>query len=225
MTMAGHYIDLPVGEGIAVKDSFRRAYILRESGRDENVHIVAGKDSITDLTFIVLPGVDAAIEVDVDIVGEGASVRIAGLYVSGSGEKVSIHTCMRHRVPGASSHQIFTGIAGGSARVSFRGEITVAPDAQKTQAYQKSRSLLLSGDARVETMPQLEIYADDVKCSHGATVGSLNQEEQFYMRSRGIPENEAKVLQMMSFLSPVLEGLPERDALAEELENAIRSIL
>ena len=86
---------------------------------------------------------------------------------------------------------------------------TGAPDAQKTEAYQENHNILLDDTARVETRPQLEIYADDVECSHGATTGYLNPDEQFYMRSRGIPEDEARRLQVISFLSSVLEDVPE----------------
>jgi len=99
----------------------------------------------------------------------------------------------------------------------------VAQDAQKTEAYQENHNIVLSEEALVNTKPQLEIYADDVKCSHGATVGKLNEDEQFYMRSRGIPEDEAKVLQMISFAAPVLSGL-EDEILATRIENAIRSL-
>ena len=103
----------------------------------------------------------------------------------------------------------------------------MAQDAQKTEAYQENHSILLSDAARVDTKPQLEIYADDVKCSHGATVGRLNEEEQFYMRSRGIPEDEAKVLQQLSFLSPVLEHIAdeaERNEAESMVESAVRNI-
>ena len=113
------------------------------------------------------------------------------------------------------------GIAGGKSKVRFDGRIIVAPDAQQIEAYQENHNIVLSEDARVETKPQLEIYADDVKCSHGATVGKLSEEEQFYMRSRGIPESEAKVLQMISFLSPVLSRLEEsgRDVFEREVRS------
>ena len=146
---------MPIEGGIHVKDSLRRAVILRESGAVEDVHIVAHEGSETSLTFIVMPGVDATVNVVADLVGEGANVRIAGLYVSGENERVTIRTSVRHRVPSCSSDQIFTGIAGGHSKVGFQGIITVAPGAQKTEAYQQSRSLLLSPDAKVETMPQL----------------------------------------------------------------------
>ena len=103
--------------------------------------------------------------------------------------------------------------------MSFDGRIIVAPDAQQTEAYQENHNILLSDDAHVETTPQLEIYADDVKCSHGATVGRLDEDAQFYMRSRGIPEKEARVLQMLSFLSPVTPEGREK-----EVDAAVRSL-
>jgi Fe-S cluster assembly protein SufD len=111
--------------------------------------------------------------------------------------------------------------------VDFYGKIIVAQDAQRTEAYQENHNILLSDGAKVDTKPQLEIYADDVKCSHGATIGRLNEEEQFYMRSRGITLEDAKVLQMISFIAPVLEQLPEtdREAVAGQMEEAIREIV
>ena len=113
------------------------------------------------------------------------------------------------------------------ALVDFYGRIIVAQDAQKTEAYQANHDLLLSETARVNTKPQLEIYADDVKCSHGATIGKLNEDEQFYMRSRGISLAEARFLQMISFVSPVFELVPEeteRERLKNEVEAALRTI-
>ena len=94
----------------------------------------------------------------------------------------------------------------------------MAPDAQQTEAYQENHNIVLTDTAKVDTRPQLEIYADDVKCSHGATVGQLNADELFYMRSRGVPEAEARTLQMLSFLSPVVPAGRE-----EEIERVLRS--
>ena len=112
--------------------------------------------------------------------------------------------------------------------MKFYGKIIVAPDAQKTEAYQTNHNLIVSAGAKAEAKPQLEIYADDVKCSHGATVGQLNEDEQFYMRSRGIPENEARVLQMISFIAPVLAKVEDenrREELQATVEAAIRKSL
>ena len=156
-----------------------------------------------ELTFVVLPGESRDIDVAIDLVGEGAEVSLKGLYLCGGDERVNFRILMHHRAPGCVSRQLFNGIAGGSSRVTFEGRIIVAPDAQKTEAYQENHNIVLSDQAHAETMPQLEIYAADVKCSHGATVGRLDEEALFYMRTRGVPERDAKVLQMLSFLSPV----------------------
>ena len=156
-----------------------------------------------ELTFVALPGESRDIDVAIDLVGEGAEVSLKGLYLCGGDERVNFRILMHHRAPGCVSRQLFNGIAGGSSRVTFEGRIIVAPDAQKTEAYQENHNIVLSDQAHAETMPQLEIYADDVKCSHGATVGRLDEEALFYMRTRGVPERDAKVLQMLSFLSPV----------------------
>ena len=156
-----------------------------------------------ELTFVVLPGESRDIDVAIDLVGEGAEVSLKGLYLCGGDERVNFRILMHHRAPGCVSRQLFNGIAGGSSRVTFEGRIIVAPDALKTEAYQENHNIVLSDQAHAETMPQLEIYADDVKCSHGATVGRLDEEALFYMRTRGVPERDAKVLQMLSFLSPV----------------------
>ena len=131
-------------------------------------------------------------------------------------------------MPHCNSRQLFKGIAGGISKVDFYGKIIVAQDAQRTEAYQENHNILLTDGAKVDTKPQLEIYADDVKCSHGATIGRLNEEEQFYMRSRGITLEDAKVLQMISFVAPVLENIPDetqRESLAVQLEESIRNIV
>ena len=180
---------------------------------------VVGAGEKLELTFVVLPGESKDIEVSVDLVGEGAEADLKGLYLCSGEERVNFRVLMHHRVPGCVSHQLFNGIAGGSSRVTFEGRIVVAPDAQKTEAYQENHNIVFSDDAHVETTPQLEIYADDVKCSHGATVGRLDEDAQFYMRSRGIPEQEARVLQMLSFLSPVIPQGREN-----EIETAVRAL-
>ena len=182
-----------------------------------------GEGERLDITFIVLPGTSAEIPVTVDITGSDAEVELKGIYLSSGTDKVTFDITMNHLVGGSVSRQLFNGLATGAAKCAFNGKIIVAQDAQKTEAYQENHNIVLSDDATVDTKPQLEIYADDVKCSHGATVGKLNEDEQFYMRSRGIPEDEAKVLQMISFVAPVLAGI-EDEELTARIENAIRSL-
>jgi Fe-S cluster assembly protein SufD len=201
----GHYIEVPIPQ---------EAYVV-------------GAGQTLDRTFVVLPGESKDITVRVFLTGEGAQARLRGLYLCPSDEQVRFHIEVHHRAPGCRSDQLFKGIVGGTARTWFDGRIIVAPDAQQTEAYQANHNILLSAQAKAETKPQLEIYADDVKCSHGATVGQLSEEEQFYMRSRGIPASEAKVLQMISFVSEVIAQVPdpaEREALAARAEAAIREM-
>ena len=191
-----------------------------------NLEVNAGQK--TDMVLLVMPGVSCDIRLDVHLTGEGAEANIYGAYVCGRSERVNIAVDMHHDVPYCNSRQLFKGIAGGSSRVDFYGKIIVAKDAQRTEAYQENHNILLSDEAKVDTKPQLEIYADDVKCSHGATIGRLNEEEQFYMRSRGISLEDAKVLQMISFIAPVLENIQDeaqREAVSSEFETQIRNII
>lgn len=153
----------------------------------------------------------ARIKTQIDIEGPGCEVDIAGVYISENDIKAQLDVLVRHLSGGSTSRQLFKGVVSDTAQVDFNGLIYVAPDAQKTKAYQENHTILLSEGARVQTRPQLEIYADDVECSHGATTGYLNPDELFYMRSRGIPEDQAKRLQILSFLSPVLSRLPEEE--------------
>jgi Fe-S cluster assembly protein SufD len=190
-------------------------------------NLVVEKDACENVVVVVMPGVSVDLRFDVELAGEGAEANIYGAYVCGGDERVKISVDMHHDLPHCNSRQLFKGIAGGTSRVDFYGKIIVAQDAQRTEAYQENHNILLTDGAKVDTKPQLEIYADDVKCSHGATIGRLNEEEQFYMRSRGISLEDAKVLQMISFIAPVLENVPEtdREAVAAQFEDAIRNII
>lgn len=189
-----------------------------------NIEVQSGQRK--DMVLLVYPGVSCDVKLDVRLAGEGAEANIYGAYVCGGEEKVKIAVDMHHDLPHCNSRQLFKGIAGGTSKVDFYGKIIVAQDAQRTEAYQENHNLLLTDGAKVDTKPQLEIYADDVKCSHGATIGRLNEEEQFYMRSRGITLEDARVLQMISFIAPVLENIPEdeHEAVAAKFEEAVRSI-
>ncbi len=186
--------------------------------------IVMGRGSRLNLVYVILPGVSRDITLTVNMDGEDSVAEISGLYLCPDSERVNIRLNVSHNVPNCTSHQLFRGIVAGHALTSFHGLIRVAQDAQKTEAYQENHNLLLSDTAEARTMPQLEIYADDVKCSHGATVGRLNEEEQFYMRSRGISEEDAKLLQMVSFLSPALSRIGDETRRAEIAETVSLSL-
>lgn len=156
---------------------------------------------------------------EVSLNGRHSSAELSGLYLVDGRQHVSNILNIRHKYPECHSRELFKGILDDSAVAEFTGLIHVYPDAQKTEAYQECHSLLLTKEARAFTQPQLEIYADDVKCSHGATNGRLNEDELFYMRSRGIPKKEAAVLQQLAFAWSVLGNIS-----AEELRERMASL-
>ena len=171
------------------------------------------------LTFVALPGACGKVSVEVDIDSAGCSLDMAGLYLCSSDEQLGFDVLVRHNCGGSVSRQNFRGLVGGTARAAFNGLIYVAPGAQKTRASQESHAILLGDKATVKAQPQLEIYADDVECTHGCTSGFLSDDELFYMRSRGIPEQEARRLQKIAFIAPVASRLPED--LAEQVYASI----
>lgn len=191
----------------------KRIYVIGRDSVPQSLRLDAGEELA--MTLVVPPGVSAQVSMELELSAPGASLDLAGVYLCPADERVDLRLLVRHAAGGCISRQLFKGIVGGTARACFDGLIYVAQDAQQTQAYQENHSLLLSETARVESRPQLEIYADDVQCSHGATAGYLNPDELFYLRSRGIPEAEARRLQMQAFLAPVLRRLPQ--SISEEI--------
>jgi Fe-S cluster assembly protein SufD len=151
---------------------------------------------------------------------EGAECRLDGLYVGGGRQLIDNHTLVDHAVPHCTSDERYKGILGGSARGVFRGRVVVRPDAQQTRASQSNRNLLLGPGAEVYTKPQLEIYADDVKCSHGSTIGQLDPDALFYLRSRGLDESRARDMLVRAFGLEVLEALPA-PALGQALDELL----
>jgi Fe-S cluster assembly protein SufD len=150
--------------------------------------------------------------------GAGIDARVDGLYLAGGRQHVDNHTYIRHAAPHCHSFELYKGILDGHARGVFNGRIFVDPIAQKTDAKQENNCMLLSDDARVNSNPQLEIFADDVKCTHGAAIGKTDDDAVFYMRSRGIPATDARDLMVYAFASEVLERIGE-SALKVRLED------
>jgi Fe-S cluster assembly protein SufD len=137
------------------------------------------------------------------LAGEGAECTLNGLYLADGTQVVDNHTEIEHAVPHGTSHELYKGILAGRARGVFNGRIRVRPDAQKTDAKQTNKTLLLSDEAQVNTKPQLEIFANDVRCTHGATVGQLSEDALFYLRSRGIGAGDAKRMLVKAFAADV----------------------
>ena len=153
------------------------------------------------------------------LAGEGAECLINGLFIGAGRQHLDNYMLVEHAQPNGASRQFYNGILAGHARGVFHGRIVVHKDAQKTDAKQTNRNLLLSDAARIDTKPQLEIHADDVKCTHGATIGQIEEEQLFYLRSRGFPEAEARNLLLYAFAAECLERMkePAVRAFAEEL--------
>jgi Fe-S cluster assembly protein SufD len=151
-----------------------------------------------------LGGLLSRSEIRARLAGEGGSVAANGLYMAGGAQVVDNFSRVEHSVPRCTTSETYKGILDGKARGVFAGRIVVEPGAQKTQAYQMNSNLLLSDDAVVDTKPQLEIFADDVKCGHGGTVGQLDESALFYLRSRGIAEEEAESLLVWAFASEMV---------------------
>ncbi|NMC38617.1 MAG: Fe-S cluster assembly protein SufD [Bacteroidales bacterium] len=152
--------------------------------------------------------------------GEGAECNSFGLYLSDKWQHVDNLVNVDHAFPNCTSNQLFKGVLDEMATGAFNGRIYVAPDAQGTMAYQKNNNILLTDDARMYTKPQLEIFADDVKCSHGATVGQLDDNALFYLQSRGIDKRQAKLMLMFGFAHEVIQNI-RVEALRERLDSLV----
>lgn len=152
--------------------------------------------------------------------GEGAETNLCGMAIADGEKKVDVYTHIDHRKAHCNSNELFKFVLDENAIGSFAGRILVREGAQKTEAYQSNKNLCASSTAHMYTKPQLEIYADDVKCSHGATVGQLDQQALFYMRTRGISEAEARMLLQFAFMSDVIENV-RLDALKDRLRQLV----
>ncbi len=152
--------------------------------------------------------------------GSHAENHLSGLFLTDKNQHVDNFTFIHHAVADCQSNELFKGVMDDASTGAFTGRILVAPDAQRTNAYQSNNNLLLTGSAKMNTRPQLEIYADDVKCSHGATVGQLDENALFYMRARGISKDEALILLMYAFAYEVIEKI-KVSALKEQIRELV----
>jgi len=156
--------------------------------------------------------------------GEGCESHMYGLYLLNGNTLADNHTVADHLQPNSFSNELYKGIMDGHSRGVFNGKIYVRPNAQKTNAFQSNRNILLSDDAKVNTKPQLEIWADDVKCSHGCTTGQLDEEAMFYLQTRGIPKHTAKAMLLYAFAGELIEVI-DIPALKQYLAKIVRARL
>ncbi|NNF62348.1 MAG: Fe-S cluster assembly protein SufD [Gammaproteobacteria bacterium] len=185
-------------------------YRLQElTEADTGMHLLAvhqGGDSMLRTHGVDLGGKLVRNDLHTWLCAPGATAELDGFYLAVASQHVDNHTRVDHSAPHTTSDENYRGVLADKARAVFNGKVYVAKDAQKVDARQSNRNLILSGKAEVDTKPELEIYADDVKCSHGATVGQLDEDAMFYLRSRGIGERTAKALLTFGFIEEILAG-------------------
>jgi len=195
---------------IAKGAQLSQTYIQNEHNdaiKVNSIFIRQEQDSKVISNTITLHGGLVRNNMNVLLDGTGAENNTSGLFLTDKTQHVDNYVFIDHAKPHCTSNQLFKGVLDDSSTGSFNGKVLVSRDAQKTMAYQKNSNLLLTANAKMNTRPQLEIYADDVKCSHGATVGQLDQEALFYMRTRGISKEEARLLLMYAFAHEIVDQI------------------
>jgi Fe-S cluster assembly protein SufD len=174
-------------------------------------HVYQSANSKFETTTITLGGAIHRNKLHIKLDGQNCETHMHGLYIAGGSQLLDNHTAVYHSQPHCNSNQLYKGILGGKAHGVFNGKILVEKDAQKTNAYQSNKNILLTNDAVINAKPQLEIFADDVKCTHGATTGQMDDDTLFYLRARGINENNAKALLNLAFADDVLNKISDDD--------------
>jgi len=182
--------------------------------------VTLGPHARYDATNITLGGAISRHDIDVKFTAEGGETWVDGLYMLNGSQHHDTHSLIDHAVPNCTSHQTYKGVLNDKSRGVFNGKVLVREDAHGTDAQQSNKNLLLSNEARVDTKPQLEIFNDDVKCSHGATVGQLEEEELFYLLTRGLPENLAKNLLTYGFAEAIIQKIG-LDEIKADLDEAV----
>lgn len=210
---------------IVLKDGARLEHYRVQNESLSAFHIATtatelGRASSYDVTSINLGAQLARHDVSVVLDHEGAECRVDGLYVVGTDQHSDTHSVIDHKEPHCNSDQLYKGILDGNGRAVFNGKIFVREGAQQTDAMQTNKNLLLSPQARVDTKPQLEIYADDVKCAHGAAVGQLDEEELFYLQTRGLNAELGRSLLTYGFAEEVI-GKIKIESIRSQLDKAV----
>jgi Fe-S cluster assembly protein SufD len=185
-------------------------------------------DSNLNVILLSFNGGTLRNEFHIDLTGECANADISAMYLMDNEQHVDNQVKVMHSAPNCTSSELFKGVLDDEASAVFNGYIYVARDSQKTVAFQKNANILMTTDATIDTMPFLEIYADDVKCSHGATVGQIDNDALFYLMQRGIPEKDAKLLLIYAFIAEVtskIDILPLRISIDDMVKKRLRGDL
>ncbi|MBO7589009.1 MAG: Fe-S cluster assembly protein SufD [Bacteroidaceae bacterium] len=229
---ANGFLTTQVTEAYAGPGSRLELYDLEETHnanlRVSELYLSQEQDSSVEADYMTLHNGRTRNTVSVMLKGRGAQLSLNGIGTIDREQHLDIMTFVDHRVPDCTSNELFKYVLDDSATGAFAGKVLVRKDAQRTSSEQTNRNICLTRSSRMFTQPQLEIYADDVKCSHGATVGQLDERAMFYMRQRGIPEQEARMMLMQAFVGEVIGRValePLRDRLNRLVEKRFRGEL
>ena len=203
-------LELYVLQNVSNEASIQREFKIRQLA-----------DSRLKIVVITFNGGDIRNTYHVDLDGEGADTQIYGLYLIDKTQHVENYLKVNHNVPHCTSNEKFKGVLDEEASAVFNGHVYVAKNAQKTNAYQNNSNIILTPKAKINSQPFLEIYADDVKCSHGTSTGQLDQEAMFYMRQRGISKANARILLMYAFAAEVSNHIGN-EMLHEHIDDMIK---
>ena len=185
-----------------------------------NLNTSQNKDSRFESHSISIGGALVRNDINAQLNEEGAEIIMNGLYMTDNAQHIDNHTRVDHFKPYTQSNQNYRGVLNGKSRGVFNGKVVVHPQAQKIEAYQNNANLLLSDDAEIDTKPELEIYADDVKCNHGATIGQLDNDMLFYLRSRAVDEQTARSLLTYAFVDEIINNISFQ-SIKNKLEHLI----
>jgi len=183
-------------------------------------YVAQGRDSHFDINTITLDGLLVRNNLNIAVNGQNCNTHLNGMYLTLGRQHVDNHTIVDHRVPNCESFELYKGVMDENSTAVFNGKVFVRKDAQKINAFQSNGNVLLGENATINSKPELEIYADDVKCSHGSTTGQLDEEAVFYLRARGISEKAARHMMISAFVGDVLEKIKN-----EEVLNFVQGIL
>jgi Fe-S cluster assembly protein SufD len=213
-----------VTEAVLDENSFMEVYRLqKENPGSYHINFIQAEQK-SGSTFthysVSLDGKLVRNDTNIKLDGEFCTSHLYGLYITENDQHVDNHTLIDHAKPNCQSNEIYKGVLNDNSRGVFNGKVFVREDAQKTNAYQSNKAILLSSNATIDTKPQLEIYADDVKCSHGAAIGQLDDEAVFYLRSRGIGKEMAKTVLIRAFANDIFDTI-ENEALHDDLNNMV----
>jgi len=215
--------EVAVGEGARVE-----VYRVQQEGprglQIATTHSRQERDSYLGLHVLTLGAALARHDINAVLDGPGAELILNGLYLLSGGQHADHHTVIDHAQPHCASHEFFNGVLAERAHGVFNGRIIVRPGAQRTDSKQTNNNLLLSTEARADSQPQLEIYADDVKCTHGSTVGPIDQTQLYYLRSRGLSPEAARSILTYGFGAEILDRMQHPDV-RERLDRLVRARL